>query len=97
MNNSSPKTVVLKFGSSLLTSGSEELDTEQMATVARTVAASGERNVVIVSSGAVAAGFRAAGYVMPPTRTAERQAAAAIGQGRLMKLWRRPRSTVPLV
>ena len=87
MNNKPPKTVVLKFGSRLLTGGTAELDTEQMAAVARTVAASGERNVVIVSSGAVAAGYRAMGHATPPTRIAERQAAAAVGQGRLMKLW----------
>ena len=57
MNNSSRSTVVLKFGSRLLTNGTAELDTERMATVARAVAASGDRDVVIVSSGAVAAGF----------------------------------------
>lgn len=87
MNNSSPKTVVLKFGSRLLTNGTAELDTERMASVARAVAASEDRNVVIVSSGAVAAGFQALGHATPPTRIAERQAAAAVGQGRLMKLW----------
>ncbi|MCH1571232.1 MAG: glutamate 5-kinase [Longimicrobiales bacterium] len=87
MNNSSRSTVVLKFGSRLLTNGTAELDTERMATVARAVAASGDRDVVIVSSGAVAAGFRALGHATPPTRIADRQAAAAVGQGRLMKLW----------
>jgi len=87
MNNSSPKSVVLKFGSRLLTNGTAELDTERMATVARAVAACGDQDVVIVSSGAVAAGFRALGHTMPPTRIADRQAAAAVGQGRLMKLW----------
>lgn len=87
MNNSSPKSVVLKFGSRLLTNGTAELDTERMATVARAVAACGDQDVVIVSSGAVAAGFRALGHTTPPTRIADRQAAAAVGQGRLMKLW----------
>jgi len=87
MNNEPPNTVVLKFGSRLLTNGTAELDTERMASVARAVAACGDRNVVIVSSGAVAAGFQALGHSTPPTRIAERQAAAAVGQGRLMKLW----------
>ena len=87
INNSSPKSVVLKFGSRLLTNGTAELDTERMATVARAVAACGDQDVVIVSSGAVAAGFRALGHTTPPTRIADRQAAAAVGQGRLMKLW----------
>lgn len=87
MNISPPKTIVLKFGSRLLTNGSTELDTERMASVARAVAACRAQSVVIVSSGAVAAGLGALGYTTPPSRIAERQAAAAVGQGRLMKLW----------
>lgn len=87
MNISSPGTVVLKFGSRLLTNGTSELDTDRMASVARAVANHADQNVVIVSSGAVAAGFRALGHAVPPTRIADRQAAAAVGQGRLMQMW----------
>ena len=79
--------VVLKFGSRLLTGGTTQLDTERMLAVARSVAAAENTEVVIVSSGAVAAGFRALGHTSPPTRMPDRQAAAAVGQGRLMSLW----------
>lgn len=45
------------------------------------------RRVVIVSSGAVAAGFRALGLVKPPKQIMDKQAAAAIGQPRLMRAY----------
>jgi glutamate 5-kinase len=79
--------VVLKFGSRLLTSGTTRLDPERLASVARAIAAAPDQEVVIVSSGAVAAGFRALGLETPPKRVEDRQAAAAVGQGRLMKMW----------
>lgn len=42
------------------------------------------REVVMVVSGAVAAGFRALGLPKPPAAVVERQAAASVGQHRLM-------------
>ena len=82
-----PRRVVLKFGSRLLTGGTTTLDPERMRTVARVVAAAEGTQVVIVSSGAVAAGFRTLGHAAPPSRIRDRQAAAAVGQTRLMALW----------
>lgn len=79
--------VVLKFGSRLLTGDSTELDPHRMASVARAVAAEPATEVVIVSSGAIAAGFRTLGHSAPPKRIQDRQAAAAVGQSRLMSLW----------
>lgn len=79
--------IVLKFGSRQLTGGTTRLDPERIAAIARAVASQPDRQIVIVSSGAVAAGFRALGLAAPPTRIEERQAAAAVGQGRLMKMW----------
>ena len=79
--------VVLKLGSRLLTGGSKTLDPSRLAAVADAVAGAGGQEVVIVSSGAVAAGFEALGLTTPPKRIEERQAAAAVGQGRLMKMW----------
>jgi glutamate 5-kinase len=83
----SPGRVVLKFGSRLLTGGTTELDPDLMLTVARSVSNATDTEVVIVSSGAVAAGFRALGLSAPPARIADRQAAAAVGQTRLMSMW----------
>jgi len=82
-----PDRIVLKFGSRLLTGGSLHLDPERIRAIARIVAAARDVQVVIVSSGAVAAGFTVLGHTAPPTRIRERQASAAVGQGRLMKLW----------
>jgi len=79
--------VVLKFGSRLLTGGSTTLDPERMRMVAEAVASVPETEVVVVSSGAIAAGFRTLGHKVPPSRISDRQAAAAIGQTRLMALW----------
>lgn len=86
----SPQTtrrVVIKLGTRLLTGGTTLLDPARMAAVARAVAGAPNSEIVIVSSGAVAAGFRTLGHTTPPTRIQDRQAAAAVGQGRLMKLW----------
>lgn len=79
--------VVLKFGSRLLTGGTTTLDPDHMRMVAEVVAGAKGTDVVIVSSGAVAAGFRALGHTVPPSRIRDRQAAAAVGQTRLMGLW----------
>jgi glutamate 5-kinase len=79
--------VVLKFGSRLLTGNTTELDPARMAAVARAVVAEPTTEVVIVSSGAIAAGFRTLGHTAPPKRIRDRQASAAVGQGRLMSMW----------
>lgn len=79
--------VVLKFGSRLLTGGTTRLDPSRMRAIARAVAAARDVEVVVVSSGAVAAGFAALGHTTPPKKLSDRQAAAAVGQSRLMALW----------
>jgi glutamate 5-kinase len=45
------------------------------------------RRVVVVSSGAVASGFGALGLAKPPKEIMLKQAAAAVGQSRLMRAW----------
>ncbi len=82
-----PKRVVLKLGSRTLTAGGTELCTKALARVATAVAHATETEVVIVSSGAVAAGFRVLGFDAPPQAVRDRQAAAAVGQTRLMSKW----------
>ena len=79
--------VVLKFGSRLLTGGTTVLDPSRMVAVARAVSSAPSTEAVIVSSGAVAAGFRTLGHPVPPQKIEDRQAAAAVGQTKLMKLW----------
>ena len=82
-----PKRVVLKLGSRTLTAGGAELCADTLARVAASVTGATDTEVVIVSSGAVAAGFRVLGFDAPPEAVRDRQAAAAVGQTRLMSMW----------
>jgi glutamate 5-kinase len=82
--------IVVKLGSSTLTDSSG-LRTRVFGELARQVAelrADG-RQVVIVTSGAVAAGSRTLGWTKPGRSIPEKQAAAAVGQVSLMELYRR--------
>ena len=78
--------VVVKVGTTLITDGTNRLDLETMASVVGQIARLQRRGceMLLVSSGAVAAGR----HVLDPTGQAGnvlmRQALAAIGQGRLM-------------
>lgn len=84
-HRSIPKRLVLKLGSRMLTGGSTTLDPERMRIFVDAVAQHRGTETIIVSSGAIAAGYGTLGLRSPPTRIAERQAAAAIGQSRLMR------------
>ena len=89
------KRIVLKIGSSSLSESGGGLSYEKLGSFADAFCSllnesqnSKERyEFVIVSSGAVAAGFPGLGLSSVPRRTAERQAAAAIGQSRLMQAY----------
>ena len=69
--------VVLKLGSSLLTGGNNEIDYSYLEMIAQKVASEPSTDMVIVSSGSVAAGFKSIGHTTPPTRAEDRKAAAA--------------------
>ena len=74
--------VVVKIGTKSITAG----DRGRFADVARQVAAvrTQGKQVVVVSSGAIALGFPRLGLKSRPTQMAELQASAATGQSRLM-------------
>jgi glutamate 5-kinase len=79
--------VVIKIGSTILTSGSSGLDTARIhALVDEIVTAMQEKGleIAIVSSGAVAAGMGRLGFKKRPNEIPLKQAAAAVGQGRLV-------------
>ncbi len=80
------KRVVVKVGSAVLTKA-DGLNLEVMASLAQDLCAllREGREVVLVSSGAVAAGRRSLGLGARPLVMREKQAAAALGQGRLMR------------
>ena len=80
---------VVKVGSALLTDNGVRLNVEAIAAWSRQIV--GLKNagcdVVVVSSGAVAAGMAALDWVSRPDTVHELQAAAAVGQTRLVGTW----------
>ncbi|MDD9802873.1 MAG: glutamate 5-kinase [Deltaproteobacteria bacterium] len=82
--------VVVKVGSGVLTAGGR-LRPGAVAGIARQVArlVAQRRQVVIVSSGAIALGAGQLGWKHPGRSIPEKQAAAAVGQIGLAALWRR--------
>ncbi|MCF8032749.1 MAG: glutamate 5-kinase [Desulfarculaceae bacterium] len=80
--------VVVKVGSGVLTSA-QGLDTRRVAELAGQIARllEGGRQVVLVSSGAVASGAAKLRPGFTPASIPEKQAAAALGQSRLMQAY----------
>jgi glutamate 5-kinase len=82
------KRVVIKVGSSVL-STSEGLNARRVGSLAKqmSVLRAEGREVVLVSSGAIASGFKKVGLSEKPRSIPQRQACAAVGQARLMLTW----------
>jgi glutamate 5-kinase len=78
--------VVVKVGSSSLTDAAGGIDDSALETLVDVLAAArtAGREVVLVSSGAIAAGFAPLGQARRPRDLATQQAAASVGQGLLM-------------
>jgi glutamate 5-kinase len=79
--------VVIKIGSSSLTSRHGEISRRKIEKLTDEIVHLKDlgHEVVLVSSGAVAAGYRRLGCLERPTTLPEKQAAASIGQGLLME------------
>jgi glutamate 5-kinase len=77
---------VVKVGTTSLVDGSGRASPAKLAKVVREVSAATSEGIrcVLVSSGAIASGFSSLGLERRPTGIARQQAAAAVGQGRLM-------------
>jgi glutamate 5-kinase len=81
--------VVIKLGSSIVAEDDGELRGDVLARICDAVAAlhsSGEE-VVVVSSGAIARGMRVLGLEERPAAIDELQAASAVGQGKLYRVY----------
>jgi glutamate 5-kinase len=80
------KRIVVKIGSSSLTSAEGGLNRQYVRFFADELAAlhTSGHQVLLVTSGAIAAGFRRLGYPNRPKLVHEKQAAAAVGQALLM-------------
>lgn len=81
--------VVVKIGSSSLTNSKGLVDEAKLEEHVAAIAALKKANyeVVLVSSGAVACGFRKLGYTQRPVTVKGKQAAAAVGQSLLIQAY----------
>ena len=79
--------IVVKVGSSSLTTASGGLDTERVKVLVDAIASvrAQGRQVVLISSGAIAAGLAPLGMKRRPRDLANQQAAASVGQGLLVQ------------
>lgn len=88
----SKKRIVVKIGSSSLThEETGHLNFEKMERLVRilTDLRNSGKEVVLVSSGAIAVGRKTLGLTYKPTETSEKQACAAIGQASLMTVYQK--------
>ena len=83
------KRIVIKVGTSTLTYANGSLNLRRIESFVRTVAdfKNAGHEVVIVSSGAVAAGYAKMALNEYPKTLEEKQACAAVGQSQLMKMY----------
>ncbi|WP_087972303.1 glutamate 5-kinase [Oceanobacillus rekensis] len=83
------KRIVIKIGSSSLTSMNGELSRRKLEKIVEEVVQLKDDgyDVLLVSSGAVAAGYRKLGCLTRPEGLPEKQAAASIGQGLLIETY----------
>jgi glutamate 5-kinase len=83
------KTIVVKLGTSILTGGTRKLDQAHMVELVRQCAALHRHGhqVVVVTSGAIAAGREKLGYPDLPPTMPNKQMLAAVGQCHLMQVW----------
>lgn len=83
------KRIVIKIGSRVLTDADAALDMAVIGRICRDIAALHQKGlkIVVVSSGAIAAGRSELGLTERPKTIPHKQAAAAVGQTRLMRAY----------
>lgn len=83
------KRIVVKIGSSTLTAGTDELSLPQIVNLVRQIVHLKEQgyHIVVVSSGAMAAGLETLSYPELPKFIPAKQMLAAVGQPRLMNVY----------
>ena len=84
-----PRRVVVKLGTGILTSETAGIDTARIAEICRQIneLRRGGADVIVVSSGAVGLGMARLGLKHRPRKLERLQACAAIGQSILIQLW----------
>ena len=88
-NIAAAKRVIVKIGSSSLTNSDHRVDVSKVDRLVDAIAARCARgsDVIVVSSGALAAGMGPMGLHSRPTDLATKQAVSAVGQQHLMQTW----------
>ncbi|OOR99153.1 glutamate 5-kinase [Haemophilus paracuniculus] len=83
------KTIVIKFGTSTLTQGTKSLSRPAMLELVKQIAQLHQQQyrVIVVTSGAVAAGRDYLGHRELPPTIASKQLLAAVGQSQLIQVW----------
>ncbi|MGR5340122.1 glutamate 5-kinase [Vibrio astriarenae] len=83
------QTIVVKLGTSVLTGGTQALDRAHMVELVRQCVQLKQHGhqVVLVSSGAIAAGREHLNYPKLPNAMASKQLLAAVGQSQLIQTW----------
>lgn len=89
IRNAAPKRIVVKLGTGILTAEVGRLDAECLERIAAQIAEMRRRGmeVIVVSSGAVGLGMGRLGLTQRPSRLAEQQMCAAVGQSILTETW----------
>ncbi|WP_319422418.1 glutamate 5-kinase [Pleurocapsa sp. FMAR1] len=87
--SSKPQTIVIKIGTSSLTQPTGEIAIATIASLVETLSylRSQGHHIVLVSSGAVGVGCARLNLAERPRKMALKQAVAAVGQGRLMRIY----------
>ena len=88
-NFSEAKKIVIKLGSSIVTNNNDGLNEECLSKLIKQISklSSNNKQVVLVSSGAVAAGLKKLGVKIRPKILSELQSAAAVGQMDLVQVY----------
>ncbi|HON05164.1 MAG TPA: glutamate 5-kinase [Candidatus Ratteibacteria bacterium] len=87
----SVKRVVIKIGTNVLTAESHQLDTSLMEHLCQQVCwlMAKKKQVIVVTSAAIGAGMQILGWKKRPVKMEKLQAAASVGQSRLMRFYER--------
>jgi len=88
-NFSEAEKIVIKLGSSIVTSDGDGLDEKCLSSLIKQISilSSQNKKVILVSSGAIAAGLRKLGIEKRPKILSELQSAAAVGQMDLVRIY----------
>ncbi|MDL2207181.1 glutamate 5-kinase [Desulfovibrio sp. OttesenSCG-928-M16] len=83
------KTLVIKLGTSVLTQGTRALNRAHMVEIVRCCAKAMDagHRIILVTSGAIAAGREHLGFPTLPPAVSSKQMLAAVGQSRLIQIW----------